>query len=258
MRWRVLQEVEFDPFTPASSWSMFDVNFPIFSLKTLICRFILRKSCGVHNLGLFLLFCLPSTSHPPSSGFNACLYKVTGDYYAQAGNNFLCLMISLISNFEIWCNVRTMQDSFKVIFGFFVPTANFLLFGFIIYFNVSIHISTFTQKKYQSSKIKIQNMCSQYFMLMIQLTQGKNNNQVSKGTVLIQKIFKSWNFSDNPVQNIWEKFLKSLIFPLPPSHNAVEKQKQSRLKLKTCVTSFCCFHMVLAESAMHCGNQNGS
>ena len=86
------------------------------------------------------------------------------------------LMISLISNFEIWCNVRNMQDSFKVIFGFFVPTANFLLFGFIIYSNVSIHISTFTQKKYQSSKIKIQNMCSQYFMLMIQLTQGKNNN----------------------------------------------------------------------------------
>ena len=26
-----------------------------------------------------------------------------------------------------------MEDPFKVTFGFFVPTANFLLFGFIIY-----------------------------------------------------------------------------------------------------------------------------
>ena len=62
----------------------------------------------------------------------------------------------------------------------------------------------------------------------------------------------------NPGQKIWEKFLKSLTFPPPPSYNAVETQKQSRIKLKTCVTDFCCFHMVLAENAMHFVNQKGS
>ena len=109
--------------------------------------------------------------------------------------------------------------------------------------------------KNQSSKIKIQNMCFQYFMPMIQLIQGKHND---KTTVLIQKISKSLKFSDNPGQSIWEKFLKSLTFPPPPSYNAVEKQKQSRMKLNTCVTGFCCFNMVLAQNAMHCGNQYGS
>ena len=53
------------------------------------------------------------------------------------------------------------------------------------------------------------------------------------------------------------KILKILNIPHPPSYNAVEKQKQSRMKLKTCVTGFCCFHMVLPENTMHCGNQNG-
>ena len=62
----------------------------------------------------------------------------------------------------------------------------------------------------------------------------------------------------NPVQNISEKFLKSLTFLTLPSYNAVEKQKKSRMKLKACVTGFCCFYMVLVENAMHCDNQNGS
>ena len=83
-------------------------------------------------------------------------------------------MIALTFNFEIWCNVRYMQDSSKVIFTFFVPTANFLLFSAM--FQCISLLST--KKIEQPSKLKIQDMCSQYFMPVIQLIQGKNNDQV--------------------------------------------------------------------------------